>query len=233
MAAFPPGWEKKLVDEATRAVGKIVGTNYVRALNPDGTPLTVAPPKVTWTQTHPPRTCAKCSSEEVTVWHVEGTSDQVILKDHLKCKCKSCGWQWSTPCDDADHVVDANKKVNEGVEDFAPCSVDLSGLASDLGMLSENKKKLFAVTFKRSSTTVLDADTVSGIYSQLEIDRYLEANPDYCMIIKDSAITPHEAQSFISVNERCTNPEHKRVITEILDAHSEAMRLAGEKVKAK
>ncbi len=45
-------------------------------------------------------------------------------------------------------------------------------------------------------------------------------------------ITPHEAQAFISVQQRCTNPEHKRVLGDILDAHSEAMRLAGEKNKA-
>ncbi len=56
----------------------------------------------------PPRTCAKCTTGEVTVTYI-GENNTICPNElhrcsfggeHNHCSC-TCGWQWSTPCDDA------------------------------------------------------------------------------------------------------------------------------------
>ena len=158
--------------------------NFMQVLNPDGTSIEFHPPEVTYTDTWThtlPRTCAKCTTGEVTTKYrplykskpgggsVKLTDLSIyIVSEDLFHKC-TCGWQWSTPCDDAGEK-EADKEAELNMATGEPLEGDL-----------------FSVTFKKSLKGEYGTDTVSGIYSQLGIDRYLEANPDYCMIEKDPA----------------------------------------------
>jgi hypothetical protein len=94
-----------MLDEVLLRTGEDDGKGNETIINWDHMPV-----RLQKTTFYSPRTCAKCSSVEVEVTYVPDTSSGT-LTHQLDCLC-TCGYQWSTPCDDAE--VEKNEETVNG-----------------------------------------------------------------------------------------------------------------------